>query len=86
MLFSSFTIKEVQEQLGSWCQKLRKAEGLTQQQLGEEVALSRLTISKLERGDNFTIDTLLKVLQYFDKMRVLVDFVEKQSDFPESLY
>lgn len=85
-MFSVLTIKEVQEKLGFWCKTLRKTEGLTQQQLAEELALSRITISNLERGENFTITTFLKVLQYFDKLKMFNEFVKKHSEIPESLY
>lgn len=85
-MFDSLTIKEVQIQLGHWCRALRKTEGLTQQKLADELVLSRLTISKLERGENFTIDTLLKVLQHFGVLKVFNDFIKQQADIPESLY
>jgi transcriptional regulator with XRE-family HTH domain len=54
---------------------MRKAEHLTQQELADELALSRLTIVKLENGENPTIETLLKVLQYFDEMKSINQFV-----------
>ena len=43
------TIKEVKANLGVWCKQLRKTQELTQKQLAEELALSPLTISKLEK-------------------------------------
>lgn len=85
-MFDLITIKGVQNQLGQWCRTLRKTEGLTQQQLADELVLSRLTISKPERGQNFTIHTLLKVLQYFEALQVFNDFIKELSDLPESLY
>lgn len=69
------TIKDVKENFGEWCKLLRKNEKLTQHQLANELSLSPLTISKLERGENPTIETLLKVLQHFDEMKVLNNFV-----------
>ncbi len=85
-MFSVVTIKQVQNNIGQWCKTLRKREGITQQELADQLVLSRLTISKLERGENFTIDTFLKVLQHFDQLSTLNDFVTDQSDLPESLY
>lgn len=85
-MFSALTTRQVQKNIGQWCKILRKTEELTQQELADELALSRLTISKLERGENFTIDTFLKIVQYFDALSVLNDFVTNQSDIPESLY
>ncbi|WP_445716254.1 helix-turn-helix domain-containing protein [Flavobacterium sp.] len=83
------TIKEVKDNLGLWCKGLRKSEKLTQKQLAEELALSPLTISKLENGENPTIETLLKVLQYFNEMDAFNQYVKQRMErvnTNESLY
>lgn len=83
------TIKEVKDNLGLWCKGLRKSEKLTQKQLAEELALSPLTISKLENGENPTLDTLLKVLQYFNEMEAFNQYLKQRIervDTNESLY
>ena len=69
------TIKEVKTNIGQWCRQMRKAQHLTKQELAEELDLSRFTIAKLENGENPTLDTVLKVLQYFDEMTSLNQFV-----------
>lgn len=74
------TIKDLKTNLGNWCKQLRKAEKLTQKELAEELALSPLTISKLENGENPTIETLLKVLQYFDELKPLNEFVQSKTE------
>ena len=74
-MFEFLTIKEVKTNIGMWCKEMRKAENLTQQALADALALSRFTIVKLENGENATLDTVLKVLQYFDAMQSLNDFV-----------
>ena len=79
-MFQITTIKDIKTNLGNWCKQLRKSEKLTQKQLANELALSPLTISKLENGENPTIETLLKVLQYFDKLRSLNEYVESQTE------
>ncbi|WP_376747533.1 helix-turn-helix transcriptional regulator [Empedobacter brevis] len=61
---------------------MRKSEHLTQQKLADELALSRLTIVNLENGENPTLETLLKVLQYLDEMKLFNQFV---SDIIENL-
>ena len=83
------TIKDVKNSIGEWCKKMRKAEHLTQQELADELALSRLTIAKLENGENPTIETLLKVLQYFDEMKSINQFVSdkiENLDNNQSMY
>jgi transcriptional regulator with XRE-family HTH domain len=74
------TIKEVKDNLGVWCKGLRKSQKLTQKQLAEELALSPLTISKLEIGENPTIETLMKVLQYFNEMDAFNQYMKQQID------
>lgn len=69
------TIKEVKTNIGQWCRQMREAQNLTKQELAEELKLSRFTIAKLENGENPTLDTVLKVLQYFDEMTSLNQFV-----------
>lgn len=83
------TIKEVKISIGTWCREMRKAENLTKQELAEELDLSRFTIAKLENGENPTLDTVLKVLQYFDEMKALNQFVTdkiENVDNNQSLY
>jgi len=74
------TIKEVKANLGVWCKQLRKTQKLTQKQLADELALSPLTISKLENGENPTIETLLKVLQYFNEMEAFNQYMKQRTD------
>ena len=79
-MFQFTTIKDLKKNLGNWCKQLRKRENLTQKQLAEELALSPLTISKLENGENPTIETLLKVLQHFDELKSLNEFVQTKRE------
>ncbi|MGV1001198.1 helix-turn-helix domain-containing protein [Empedobacter falsenii] len=83
------TIKDVKNNIGEWCKKMRKSEKLTQEELTTELGLSRYTIVNLEKGDNPTLETLLKVLHYFDKMNSLNQFVSnkiKDLDNSKSMY
>lgn len=74
------TIKEVKDNIGNWCKEMRNAENLSQQRLADELGLSRFTIVKLENGENPTLETVLKVLQYFDEMKAFNQFVLKKID------
>lgn len=46
--------------------RLRTAKNLSQQQLAEELNLSKQAISKFEQGVGFKIDTAAKIADYFD--------------------
>lgn len=72
------TIKDIQKSLGEWCKLLRRREKLTQQDLAVELDLSPIIISKLENGENTTIETVLKVLQYFDEMNTFNQFIRSK--------
>jgi len=85
-MFDVLTVKDVKINLGSWCKNLRKKERITQQELALELSLSRITISNLEKGENFTIETLLKVLHYFNQMKTFNAFIIGKLESNESLY
>lgn len=75
-MFDFITIKDIQKALGEWCKLLRKREKLTQQELAKELDISPITISKLENGENATLETILKVLQYFDELNSFNRFIQ----------
>ena len=85
-MFSFITIKEVQEEFGEWCKSLRKNEKMTQQELAEQLAVSRITIANLEKGKNFTIDTFLKVMQYFGQLEKINQFIKSTIIYSQSFY
>jgi transcriptional regulator with XRE-family HTH domain len=88
MLFETIKIKDVKIDLGTWTKSMRKAQHLSQEQLAEQLNVSRITIQNLEAGRNITIDTLLKVLRHFDCLSKISHFVKeeiKNNSYP-SLY
>lgn len=85
-MFDFVSIKEAKTNISEWCRLLRKSAGVSQQELADELVMSRITISKLENGENFTIETLLKVLQHFDQIKAFNEYILSRSDIPESLY
>lgn len=72
------TIKEVKVKTGELVRTMRKQEKLSQEQLGERLGLSRITIKNLESGQNATLDTLFKVLQYFDLLQRYIDLINNE--------
>jgi transcriptional regulator with XRE-family HTH domain len=87
-MFGDLTIRDVKFQIGVLAKTLRKKERLTQAELGEKLKLSRITIQNLESGRNATLDTLLTVLQYFDKLHLINAVIvnEINNNELESLY
>ena len=53
---------DIKRSIGSQIQKIRKAKGLSQEELSEKVGLSSKYISSIERGnENPTLDTFIKL-------------------------
>lgn len=68
---------EVRKLYGSWIKQIREEKGQTQQQMADEIGMSRSTISKIEDGKwNFGIDTLTIFAQHLD---FFLFFLEKNS-------
>jgi transcriptional regulator with XRE-family HTH domain len=53
--------KEFLTQVGETIKKKRKKQGLTLEQLGLEMGLTRMQVNRIEKGYNITLITLLKV-------------------------
>ena len=68
MFTGNLKIKDVKSEIAQLVKSYRKQQRLTQQELADQLALSRITIQNLESGNNFTIDTLLKVFNHFDTL------------------
>jgi transcriptional regulator with XRE-family HTH domain len=66
MFTANLKIKDVKSEIGQLVKSYRKEQKLSQQELADQLELSRITIQNLESGKNFTIDTLLKVFNHFD--------------------
>ncbi len=87
-MFDNITIKGVKLHVGELIKTLRSRAGLTQEQVAQELGLSRITIQNLESGKNPTIDTFLKVLQHFDLLKNFDSYIETemQNNSQQSLY
>ncbi len=70
-MFEVLEIKTVKESIGQLIKAVRKNRKLTQAELASAIDVSITTIKKLEKGNNFTIDTILKVLKELDLLEVL---------------
>ena len=87
-MFDYLSVKTVKDNVGILVKTLRNRENLSQEQLAEKLSMSRITIQNLESGKNPTMDTLLKVLQYFDLLESFNQYVnsEIQNNSQQSLY
>jgi transcriptional regulator with XRE-family HTH domain len=89
MIFENLKIKDVKVEIGLLVKSFRKKEKISQDELAKALNISRITIQNLESGKNFTIDTLLKVLQHFDMLPVFHSFLKDkrtENESIESLY
>lgn len=49
-------------EFGERIRALRRAKGLRQDELADRIAVTRMTISRLERGESVSVDTALRAL------------------------
>lgn len=85
MFTGNLKIKDVKSEIGQLVKSYRKQQKLSQQELAEQLELSRITIQNLESGKNFTIDTLLKVFNHFDVLVVFNQFLMDKRNETEQL-
>ncbi len=65
-MFEVTEVKDVKRELGLLVKALRKQRKMSQAQLASALDVSRTTIQNLEKGNNFTVDTILKVMKEMD--------------------
>ena len=88
-MFETIKIKDVKVEIGELIKTIRKNRDMTQLELADRLNVSRNTISNLESGKNFTIDTLLKTLKELDLLdRIFNEVSTAKTQFSDikSLY
>lgn len=78
-------VKDVKTEIGQLVRVIRKRHNLTQEELAQLLNISRITVQNLEAGKNFTIDTLLKVLEHFDLLKELNTLVKDKRNEQENV-
>lgn len=73
------------KKIGAYVKARRIDQNLTQKEVSERAAISRSTLSLLERGENIALLNLLKVLRVLDALYVLNDFQEVTTISPMQL-
>lgn len=76
-MLNSITIKDVKLKIGEWCKQKRQSQELSQEDLAQALAMSRITIQQLEGGKNVTLDTLFKVANHFDSLDTIYDLINQ---------
>lgn len=79
-MLDTVTIKEVKVKIGEWCKQKRQDYNLSQEELAEELGMSRITLVKVESGKNVNIDTLLKVANHFDTLHSIFHLIKQDID------
>jgi DNA-binding XRE family transcriptional regulator len=87
-MLDTVTIREVKLQLGELCKQKRQSYEMSQEDLAEELDLSRFTIQKFENGKNATLDTVLKIANHFDLLDNLYKALKdlEETNNMDSLY
>lgn len=66
--------KAILQKIGAFIQQMRIKENITQSELAQKAAISRTTLSMLERGENISLVNLVKILRILDLLYVLNSF------------
>ena len=73
--YMSFTDREILRSLGDRMRALRKARGLSQQEAADRADLARSTVSEVERGENPTLHTVVRLLRVYGRLSALESFI-----------
>lgn len=74
--------KAVLNTIGLFVQQTRIKQNLNQQELADKAAVSRSTVSLLERGENTSLINLLKILRILDALYVFKEFEVREEISP----
>ena len=69
-------------EIGEFLKSRRIDKNLTQDEVAHNAAISRSTLSLVERGENISIINLLKILRVLDALYVFDQFVTKSTISP----
>jgi transcriptional regulator with XRE-family HTH domain len=76
---------ELLQALGSRLRALRKAQGLTLEEVASRTGLDRGTISRAEHGENPTMLTVLRMLRSYGRLGALSSFIPEAELSPMDL-
>lgn len=73
-------------EIGKKLKRLRKKKNYSIVKLSEDTGINRMTISNMEKGSNFSIDSLVRILKVYKVLDRLNDFLEPVSLSPKEIY
>lgn len=71
---NQFSDKVLLQNIGNFIQQTRIQQNRTQEELANDAAISRSTLSLIERGENISLINLIKILRILDALYVLKNF------------
>ena len=81
MKFNTMTDKSIAAEIGRRIEQLRLEKNLTQQQLADEIGLSRVSYRKLAQGKG-KLENIIAVLRALDKLDLVESFIPEQTFSP----
>lgn len=73
--YISSTDREILRSIGERLRALRKARDLSQAEAAERAGLARSTVVEVERGDNTTLQTVIRLLRVYGRLGALESFI-----------
>ena len=77
---------EILIEIGKSLKQLRKNQKYSQQQLAEQIGVSRRLIGDIEAGKGTSLLIFVKLLKVFDKSDLLLDILHSSNVSPKELF
>lgn len=82
MQFSTATDREIMAEIGERLRALRERRNLTQVEAATRADIGRHTLYRAEKGDNLTLDTLLRLLRVYGRIEAIDNFIPRPQVSP----
>lgn len=78
--------EEIMKDLGIRLKDIRIGYNYTQQELAKRACVSLSTVSRIEKGENVSVDQLLSIFRELHLIDKLNDFIPRQEPTPIQIY
>ena len=82
MISQGMTDRAILEELGKRLRSERLNRNLSQQELVDRAGIGRTTLSRMERGGDYTLSTLVKILRVLGRLDSLDQFLSEPQISP----